>query len=275
MTKAFSNNLFQRVVSALLLLPLVLGALWAGGWWWAAFLMLGGVLMAREWVTLTIGSGDMPSKIYGAFLALVVVLGVIHAELTQPDILTRLEGLLVFAAIGLALVITVGASVGWFFLGMAYVMAPIIALWWLRTLDSGQLVFWLLFIVWATDVGGYFFGKAIGGPKLAVKISPKKTWAGLLGGMAVSVAVSVLIAQFFQLTSSLFVLVTLSALLPVWAQVGDLVESGIKRHFDVKDSGELIPGHGGLLDRVDGLVFVAPAMAILIYFLPHLFLVGS
>lgn len=276
MTKAFSKNLLQRVISALTLLPLVLGALWLGGWWWTAFLLLGGVLMAREWVALTIGTGATSGKIYSALLCLIVVLGVVHAELTQPDILLRLNELAIFAALGLVFVLTDKApSVGWFFLGVVYVGVPLLTLWWLRSLDEGQIVFWLLFIVWATDVGGYFFGKAIGGPKLAVKISPKKTWAGLLGGMAVSVAVSMLIAQFFHLTTSLFVLVSLSALLPVWAQVGDLVESGIKRHFDVKDSGELIPGHGGLLDRVDGLVFVAPAMAILVYFLPHLFLVGS
>jgi phosphatidate cytidylyltransferase len=166
-------------------------------------------------------------------------------------------------------------SLGWWLAGFSYVGAPLVAMWWLRTLDAGLLVLWVFFIVWATDIGGYFFGKGIGGPKLAPSISPKKTWAGLIGGVAFSVAAALALHFIFGLLENKSAVILASGLLAVWAQVGDLVESAIKRHFGVKDSGELIPGHGGLLDRVDGLVFVAPAMAMLIIWYPTVFLAGS
>ena len=120
---------------------------------------------------------------------------------------------------------------------------------------------WTLLVVWATDVGGYFAGKGIGGPRLAPRLSPKKTWAGLVGGMVLAIGAASLFADFVSL-ASLELLAPAAAVLAVWSQVGDITESAVKRYFEAKDSGSLIPGHGGLLDRVDGLVFVAPAVAL-------------
>jgi len=227
--------------------------------------------MAREWVTLTIKG----TKFFAYVLVFFVVALVVWAQVTAPEITSILFVLLGLVVFGILLVRAEPTQkIGWWFLGASYVGAPIIAMWWLRTLDSGLIVLWVFFIVWATDIGGYFFGKGIGGPKLAPRISPKKTWAGLLGGMVFSIGVGLFLHLALGLITSIWVLVVASGALAVWAQVGDLVESGVKRHFDVKDSGELIPGHGGLLDRVDGLVFVAPAVVFLIVLFPSIFVSG-
>ncbi|MEX0300013.1 MAG: phosphatidate cytidylyltransferase, partial [Kordiimonas sp.] len=260
MPGGISRNLIERIVSAVLLLPPVLGAVYMGGWWFAALLMLGGILMATEWVKLTSAGGDF----WGWLLALVMVALVSAVEVLVPNALDLLLLLFGLAALGSFFAkYTAFKPQAWWIIGLGYVALPLVALWWLRGVD-GMLVLWVLLIVWATDIGGYFAGKGIGGPKLAPQVSPKKTWAGLLGGMALSVGVSVAVNAIEPLGLSLGLLALLSAGFAVWSQVGDLAESGVKRSFGVKDSGGLIPGHGGLLDRVDGLVFVAPAVALVV-----------
>lgn len=123
------------------------------------------------------------------------------------------------------------------------------------------LLIYLLFCIWATDIGAYAAGKSIGGPKLAPRISPKKTWAGLVGGMLSAAAFGAGVAVAFDAERP-WLAAVLGMVLAVVGQIGDLFESGIKRRFDVKDSGRLIPGHGGLLDRVDGLIVAAPVFAL-------------
>ncbi|MEX1147335.1 MAG: phosphatidate cytidylyltransferase, partial [Sphingomonadales bacterium] len=112
------------------------------------------------------------------------------------------------------------------------------------------------------DIGGYFAGRRIGGPRLAPGISPNKTWAGLLGGMLLSVIAALGLGILFTFSVPAWWLVAAGAGLAIWAQAGDLAESAMKRHFGVKDSGTIIPGHGGVMDRLDGLVVVAPAVAL-------------
>ena len=116
-------------------------------------------------------------------------------------------------------------------------------------------------MVWAADSAAYFAGRAIGGPKLAPLISPNKTWSGFLGGMIGAVAFAFLLVWLFDLPRELALATPLLAILSV---VGDLYESNLKRRAGVKDSGKVLPGHGGLLDRLDGLVMVAPAAALLV-----------
>ena len=126
---------------------------------------------------------------------------------------------------------------------------------WIRgDLDNGLLVImWILFLVWASDCGAYAVGRIVGGPKLAPKISPNKTWAGLAGCIISAGIVGAVIAQIAVL-NNLFELIILSSFIGLVSQMGDLIESAVKRYHGVKDSGNLIPGHGGMLDRVDALL---------------------
>lgn len=147
--------------------------------------------------------------------------------------------------------------------GALYVGIPLVALLWLRhDPDYGMVsIFWLLAVVWATDTGALFTGRAIGGPKLAASISPNKTWAGFFGGLA-SAAIVSLIAGLWVGVSSMMLLVAIGVVLSMASQAGDLLESRVKRYLNVKDSGDIIPGHGGIFDRVDGLLAAAPALAV-------------
>ena len=152
----------------------------------------------------------------------------------------------------------------WLAAGAVYIAVPCIAIIWLRS-DAAvgrQTILWLFAVVWATDIGAYFAGRGIGGPKLAPRISPAKTWAGLLGGMVCAALVGAATALLLDLSRAV-PLIVISGLLAVVAQAGDLLESMVKRRFGVKDSGHLIPGHGGVLDRLDGLLTAAPAVAAL------------
>ncbi len=146
--------------------------------------------------------------------------------------------------------------------GMLYAGLPVLSLFYIHDQYDGiDLSFWSLAIVWATDIGAYFAGRAIGGPKLAPVWSPNKTWSGLIGGMLCATVVG------FALTRVLHVelrLAALSALLAVAAQAGDLFESQMKRSAGVKDSGKLLPGHGGVMDRLDGAVPVLCIVALIV-----------
>ncbi|WP_026261664.1 phosphatidate cytidylyltransferase [Kiloniella laminariae] len=147
----------------------------------------------------------------------------------------------------------------WLITGLIYISLGCLALLWIRNNPSGNgffMLLWVLLVVWATDIGAYFTGRKIGGPKIAPRISPKKTWSGLVGGMIFAALVS-LFCSFWQESSNAVFLMMSGAVLAVVAQVGDFFESHIKRKFDAKDSSNLIPGHGGLFDRVDGLVSCA------------------
>lgn len=152
----------------------------------------------------------------------------------------------------------------WMWRGVGYIAVAGASLLWLRDLSplddgysGGTVVIWMLCVVWATDIAAFFTGRAIGGPKLAPSISPGKTWAGLGGGMLAASIIGALFAMFDHMPG-VVALFFLSAFTALVAQGGDLLESYIKRLCGVKDSGDIIPGHGGILDRVDGLVTAAP-----------------
>jgi phosphatidate cytidylyltransferase len=146
----------------------------------------------------------------------------------------------------------------WLLVGFLYISLPCLALLSLRANPTygKEILFWLLSIVWAADTGAYIFGRLIGGRKLAPIISPNKTWAGLIGGIILAAFIGSLMALLLKLGASISLL-SLSAFIGALSQVGDLVESWFKRYFEVKDTGSIIPGHGGLLDRVDGLIVAA------------------
>lgn len=153
-----------------------------------------------------------------------------------------------------------GWGFGWQVAGFLYALVPALALLWIRDRapQGLELLVWVFLVTWTTDIGAYFTGRAIGGPKLAPAISPNKTVAGLVGGMVSASLAGYAWAELMDLSS---LLVWLAPLFAVAAQVGDLFESGLKRRAGVKDSGSWLPGHGGALDRLDGMVVVATLTA--------------
>ncbi len=157
-------------------------------------------------------------------------------------------------------------GIQWLIGGLAYAAIPVATLPFIRgaTEPSGWMLLMLLFIVvWATDVAAYFVGRRFGGPKLAPAISPNKTWSGAIGGALAAMLVGLVFSLLYPYPMSWFILASFA--MSVFSQVGDLFESWIKRVFDVKDSSRLIPGHGGFLDRVDGLLGAALPMALYVW----------
>jgi len=260
------SPLRTRVLSALVLLPVVLALLYMGGLGFLLLLALAAVLMAGEWDRLTEGAIRGPKHFanfgtLGLASAVVLLAVLVLGYYGQAGwaLLALLPGALLLAVLSRLN----GREAVWPILGLFWLGLPCLALLWLRMGDDGMLaVSWLFLAVWSCDTGAYFAGRRIGGPKLAPRISPKKTWSGLLGGMALAALASVLLALAMGL-AGVVLLAFLGALLAMISQGGDLAESAVKRHFDVKDSGALIPGHGGILDRVDGVLFAAPALVLL------------
>ncbi len=257
---ASSSALRKRIISAVILVPLALVAVVLGSPYWNLLVAVMGGLMAWEWARMC-GQGRVPPA---GWVGLAAVLAAIGAA-TIWGMLPAL-GLLVGGALTAA--VLAGAGSGgmraWFGFGVLYLGLPCLALLWIRAMPETGLstLLWLLALVWATDTGAYVAGRSIGGAKLAPRVSPNKTWAGLAGGMIVAAFVG-LAAAILIPGASAWPLVPVSVGLAVVEQGGDLLESAVKRRFGVKDSSNLIPGHGGVLDRVDGLLAVAVAVAAL------------
>ncbi len=255
-----------RVLSALVLALPALAAVYVGGLLFDLLLGIVVLLMAFEWDRLCAGPRGASAKANDpATLALVAaILAVIVAALLRVPALALWLTLAGFAAVFLIARGIDRRAPLLQALGALYIGIPFVALVWLRADPAvgAVTVFWLLGIVWATDTGALFAGRSIGGPKLAPVISPNKTWAGLAGGMLAAAIVGGAFALW--LSSAVAPAALISASLAVVAQAGDLVESLVKRHFGVKDSGTIIPGHGGIFDRVDGLLAVAPVWALVV-----------
>jgi phosphatidate cytidylyltransferase len=253
-----------RVLSALALVPVALGVVVAGGWIYAGFIGLLAVLMALEWRRLSEARFGAPyGRLAGALALAVGLLATLLAALGRPrDALACVALGMVLAAL-LARPRAAGAL--WAAIGVALIGLPAVALVWLRAIpELGlDLLLWLLIVVWTTDTAAYVVGRGVGGPRLAPSISPGKTWSGLGGGVIGASLASVITA--WALGSERWVqFAGLGAAFAVLAQLGDLAESALKRRAGVKDSGSLIPGHGGVLDRVDGLLLTAPALTVLV-----------
>ena len=269
MNNKTSSDLKPRILSALVLAPIVLGAVWLGGLPFQIMLVIVVLLAAYEWTRLTCGPGWYIDAVIIAGTAL----GAMQLAI-MPGYMGDFSRLgFVAAAIisGMALLGSLGLIRGqvlrWRLLGVPYISLGPACLIWLRGQeDTGFLLtIWLLLLIWAMDIGAYIAGRAIGGPKLAPRASPNKTWAGLIGGMLSAATVGGFFGWSAPLVTDpapILQMALLSALIGAWSQIGDIAESMVKRHFGVKDMSNLIPGHGGILDRIDGLLFAAPAMAI-------------
>jgi phosphatidate cytidylyltransferase len=252
------NNLWLRVASAAVLTPVVLALVYVGGWPFATGLAFAAVAMSHEWERLTGGGGQLVA----VGLELVAILAIVLTMLGLVGWAVLLAGA---GAMALAMLARwLGRPAGWPALGAIWLTLPCVALTWLRVAgdDGLQLVLGLLLAVWACDTAAYFTGRALGGPRLAPRWSPSKTWAGLIGGVAGAALVGAGWSYATGLAPPQLAALA-GAMLAVVAQCGDIAESVVKRRFGVKDSGRMIPGHGGILDRVDGLLFAAPAAAVL------------
>ncbi|VIO74426.1 phosphatidate cytidylyltransferase [Bradyrhizobium ivorense] len=250
-----SRNLVMRVVAALVLAPVAIMLAYVGGIAWTLLVTLAAIGLFVEWLMVTDVGRELRVLGPGVAALLLAGLGLIAG---------RIDAALIVLAIGaVAVALTSGERRNWATAGLLYAAAAEVASVLVR-LDTakgfGALMFVLL-VVWVTDIGGYFAGRSIGGPKLWVRISPKKTWAGAIGGFAASLLVAAGFAAF-EIGSTAPLLV-LGALLSVVSQLGDLFESAVKRRFGVKDSSHIIPGHGGVLDRLDGFVAAVIVAAIL------------
>ncbi len=214
-----ASNLVNRTLSALVLIPVALGAVYLGGIVLYILLALIAGLALAEWRRMTRGK--------------------------RHRIMLNAAGLL-------------------------YIGLPMLSFAWISGIFLGPVfAFFLLAIVWATDIGAYIFGRLIGGPKLAPRISPNKTWAGFCGGLIFAALVSLSPLLFVDTAEGSVDILAAGLLLSLAAHAGDFLESWIKRRFGVKDSGTIIPGHGGVLDRIDSLLIAAPIAALLVFIFRH------
>lgn len=256
-----TSELFLRVNSALVLIALALALTYSSLEAFAVLISLFITAMAWEWGRLVRGKGfDLASS------AQIVATMAAAWATARGEPAWALAGV----AVGAAVVFAIRArglpapEAWWSAAGVAYAGLPAVALIWLRSdAQLGWLAILYIFaIVWTTDTAAYAFGRLIGGPRLAPRVSPKKTWSGLLGGVGSAGLVGMVFAAA-TLETGVVPVGLLGLALAFLAQIGDLGESAVKRAFGTKDSSSLIPGHGGVLDRIDGLVFVAVAAALL------------
>ena len=263
------SNLVLRVLSALVLVPVMLCPIWFGRSVYEDYniplypmlLALLGTGLAWEWGSMFKKSGSINQLVMG-------MTAVLTAFMTEGNPAFCLWFIVFMTAVSFWISKNIRFS-----LGLPYICLPILSLGYIYYVNesiSREIVLWLIFVVWATDVGGFVFGKTIGGPKLAPKISAKKTWAGLIGAIVSAMAVAYVFALYLKaydmLPANHFMakLVISAGVLAVVSQVGDFFESAIKRKLNLKDSSNLIPGHGGLFDRVDGLMFASVATALVL-----------
>lgn len=252
-----SRELAVRIAAALVLIPVALLVVWAGSVWFELGIAFIAAIMAAEWCRMV----HRGSPFQFALHALAAIGGVL--VVSRFGAMTALQVVVACWAVSLIWdVLRSKSGSRWAWWGVPYIALPCLALILLRQSPEYGLpaVLWLFAIVWSADTFAYVFGRLIGGPKLAPSISPNKTWAGLVGAVGGGVAASALVGWYAGLPS-LLPLVVAGALLAVLEQSGDLFESAVKRRFGVKDSGRIIPGHGGILDRVDGLMFASVAAA--------------
>lgn len=269
MAKTELSTLQKRILTSLIMIPLVIGALRSAHPYVDILVFAVGALLAWEWSTMipnkrastyaicytfALGCSLIVFDRVVLFISLAILTAFVYLKAKDEEYRKLLT------------------------LGVPYISVGVGSLYWMYYLfetfgslpgEKGSFVMtlWFMLMVWSVDIGGYVIGSALRGPKLAPKISPNKTWSGLAGGVLLAVAVSFI---YMYATKNIFSLpmplseqlkfAQLGAFVAVVAQIGDLIESAIKRYLGVKDSSSLIPGHGGVFDRIDGLIFAAPVV---------------
>jgi phosphatidate cytidylyltransferase len=252
-----SNNLVLRIGSALVMVPLALGAAYLGGHVFLVFWTIAALVVLWEWDALVCTHDKNPVFTIGSVT--IVGTGLLWA-------IDRPVPALMLIALGMLGVATLAAKIRrvWCVAGAVYVGGMLIAPVVLRadpTLGFATILF-LFAVVWSTDIVAYAAGRAFGGPKLMPRVSPNKTWTGAIAGLAAGMVGGIVVARL-ALVDNLVAVGLVACALSIVSQVGDLLESAIKRRFNVKDTSWLIPGHGGLMDRLDGFL-TASVLAVII-----------
>ncbi|NTE34296.1 phosphatidate cytidylyltransferase [Agrobacterium tumefaciens] len=246
-----SRELRLRIVSAIVMAAVILAATWYGGILFRIVAGLLAILIYYEWSTITrLSETNSTGNAWGWFAVAVIAGNTIFGESSLD--LPLLSGFTLTAAL---FPILRGRN-WWLVGGIFYAGLSGISLAAIRgdELTGFVSILFIFAVVWSTDILAYFVGRAIGGPKLAPSISPGKTWSGAIGGAVAAVIGGGAVSMAYHGRISVLML-GLALILSVFSQIGDLFESFVKRRFQVKDSSHLIPGHGGFMDRVDGLVF--------------------
>jgi phosphatidate cytidylyltransferase len=260
------SDLGKRALSAALLGPIALAAIWFGAEWFMLLVAAGTAVLAWEWVHLC---GARLRAFPGAAVALALAAaGLASAIGAWGPALALLGG---GAAVAWVIAHKPRVLTGerrpaaWLAAGVVYIGLAGVGLIWLRGVgEAGRAnVLFVVLVVWASDIGAYLAGRMIGGPRLAPAISPNKTWAGSLGGLLAAMAAGIGVAALLTPGFRAAPVLAAAAAIGLAAQAGDLLESFIKRRFMVKDASRLIPGHGGLLDRADGLIAAVPLAGLL------------
>jgi phosphatidate cytidylyltransferase len=241
-----SRNLLMRLIAGAVLAPVAIAIAYAGGWLWTILVTVVAIGLYVEWLTI-VGAARQRRVVASGAIGLAIAGLCLAAGWIDAALLALGLGLA-----GVALLWQERRR--WTVAGFIYAAAAQVASVLVR-LDRAEgfvALMLILLVVWVSDIGGYFAGRSIGGPKLWPRISPRKTWAGAVGGFAASLVISGGFAALDLGKSGPILL--LGAILSIASQLGDLFESAVKRRFGVKDSSHIIPGHGGLLDRLDGFV---------------------
>lgn len=275
MAKIELNSLQKRILTSLVMIPIAIGALRSGHPYVDILIFAVGALLSWEW------SNMVPSKNQTTYA--------ICYTFALGCSLLVFNRIVLFSIIGVVTLFLYLKAKNeehrkLITLGVPYISIGVGSLYWLYYIfdtfgslpgEKGSFVMtlWFMLMVWSVDIGGYVVGSSFKGPKLAPKISPNKTWSGLIGGVILAAAVSFIYMyatkNIFDLTMPLseqFKFAQLAVFIAIIAQIGDLIESAIKRHLGIKDSSSLIPGHGGVFDRIDGLIFAAPFVYYFFYF---------
>ena len=271
---AAPSELRLRVLSAIVLVAIALISAWLGGWllvlvWGAAAIMVG-----REWIELTrLEPRSILQTLMAISIALVLLVVILQSS---GDFIHNIFGVLLVLPLLFTGALIAGGTTSsrdgaLMLAGLLYATPIAVVPYLLRSDPANGMwpLLWMFAVVWTTDVVAYFVGRAVGGPKLWPAVSPKKTWSGFVGGLVGAVLAGTALAAFastkdeFDL-ADVVTIISLSALASVASQGGDLAESAMKRHFGVKDSGHLIPGHGGFMDRLDGFAAVAILVCLLL-----------
>ncbi len=258
------NKLFTRVISAVVMLPIAVYVILNGGLPFFLLVTLLTILVLSEWNGIV---EKKPLSILFVVEGFCAILLLLALNWGSP--------FLIYSFIcSIVSIVTVAylvkAKILWTVIGFLYALLPSAAFLMINENYGGLVILWMMILIWSMDTGAYFVGKNIGGPKMSPKISPNKTWSGLIGGTITAMIFGSLFGYYIKdadaaLFNNATILLILSGLLALLSQVGDLAESAVKRTFNVKDSGAIIPGHGGVMDRIDGVLFVAPTVLAISY----------